>query len=91
MAGLLISRVDPVYPPEAKARRISGSVVLRATVGTSGAIEDLAIISGPPALTAAAVDAVRQWIYKPFQLNGSPVEVLTTVVVNFNPDAGAPR
>jgi protein TonB len=74
----------PAYPPIARAARISGTVVLQATISKSGSIENLRVISGPPMLTQSAMEAVRTWRYKPYQLNGEPVEVETTVNVVFN-------
>jgi protein TonB len=67
----------------AKQARIQGSVVLRATIGKQGTIENLQVLSGHPMLAQAAVEAVRQWRYRPYYLNGEPVEVDTQVVVNF--------
>lgn len=84
MAGQLVSKVQPVYPPEAKEKGIGGTVVLHAIIGKDGTIQDLAVISGPPVLVASAMDAVKQWIYKPYLLNGDPTEVETTITVNFN-------
>ena len=80
----LISAVPPVYPPIAKAARVSGTVVLMALISKTGDIENLRIVSGPPMLQSAALDAVRQWRYRPYLLNGEPVEVATTVNVVFN-------
>jgi periplasmic protein TonB len=86
--GLLVNKVQPQYPPIARAARISGSVQLQATISKSGAIENLKVISGHPMLIQAALDAVRQWRYKPYLLNGEPVEVETQVTVNFNMTGG---
>jgi TonB family protein len=84
MAGNLLTRVVPVYPPEAKADGISGTVVLHAIIGTDGTIQNLTVISGTPVLATAAVDAVQQWTYKPYLLNGNPVAVDTLININFN-------
>ncbi|HVG26273.1 MAG TPA: M56 family metallopeptidase [Acidobacteriaceae bacterium] len=84
MAGQILNRVNPVYPESAKAAGISGTVVLDATIGFDGTIQALQIVSGPDELAAAAVEAVRQWTYKPYVLNGQPVEVQTTITVNFS-------
>jgi len=81
--GLLIQKVQPTYPPLARQARIQGSVVLQAEISKNGTIENLRVISGHPMLTQAAIDAVRQWRYKPYFLNGEPVEVETQVTVNF--------
>ena len=84
MAGNLLVKTMPQYPAIAKAARIQGVVVLQATISSTGLIENIRIISGPPMLQQAAVDAVRSWRYKPYLLNGEPVEVETTVNVVFN-------
>ena len=80
----LISKVDPVYPPEARAAHVSGSVVMEAHIGKNGHVESLGVLSGPQPLQAAAVDAVKQWVYRPYSLNGQPVPVVTTITINFN-------
>ncbi len=79
----LIYQVAPVYPPIAKAAHISGTVVLHAIIGKDGTIQDLQYVSGPPLLMKSAMDAVRQWRYKPTVINGNPVEVDTTITVIF--------
>lgn len=81
--GLLVHQVRPVYPPLARAARIQGSVVLQAVIGKDGAIQNLRLVSGHPMLAPAAIDAVKQWKYKPYFLNGEPVEVDTQITVNF--------
>ena len=80
---MLIQKTMPVYPPIAKAARVQGTVVLQATISKQGTIQDLKVISGPAMLQEAALDAVRQWRYKPYLLNNEPVEVETTVNVIF--------
>ncbi|HTX75672.1 MAG TPA: energy transducer TonB [Terracidiphilus sp.] len=82
--GMLLDRVMPVYPPIARQAGIQGTVVLEATISTSGAIENLRVINGSPMLQQAAIDAVSRWRYRPYLLNGQPVEVETTVSVVFN-------
>ncbi len=82
-SGLLIKRVQPNYPPLARQARIQGTVVLHAVISKEGAIENLTLVSGHPMLAPAAIDAVKQWRYKPYLLNGEPVEVDTEVQVNF--------
>ena len=84
VAGLLISGPHPAYPPIAKAAHVSGTVVLHALISKTGTIEDLKVMSGPQMLTGSAIDAVKQWRYKPYILNGEPTEVETTITVNFN-------
>jgi protein TonB len=81
--GMLIQKTIPVYPPIAKAARVSGTVVLQAIISKQGTIENLRVISGPAMLQQAAQDAVRQWRYRPYLLNNAPVEVETTVNVVF--------
>src|SRR5580692_5551381 len=81
--GLLVRRVNPTYPPLARQARIQGSVVLQAQISKTGDIENLQLISGHPMLAPAAIEAVKQWKYKPYLLNGEPVEVETQVQVNF--------
>jgi protein TonB len=82
-AGLLVRKVNPNYPPLARQARIQGQVVLRAVISKDGSIENLTLVSGHPMLAPAAIDAVKQWKYKPYLLNGEPVEVDTEVLVNF--------
>ncbi len=81
--GLLIHRVQPVYPPEAKSAGIQGTVVLHARISKEGRIVDLKLVSGPKELAPAAIGAVQQWRYRPYLLLGEPVEVDTEVLVNF--------
>lgn len=84
MVGNLLEKTVPQYPAIAKAARIQGTVVLQATISQNGLIQNLRVISGPPMLQQAAIDAVRSWRYKPYLLNGEPVEVETTINVVFN-------
>jgi len=84
MAGNLLVKTLPQYPAIPKAAHIQGTVVLQATISKSGSIQNLRVISGPPLLHQAAMDAVRSWRYKPYLLNGEPVEVETTINVVFN-------
>ena len=81
--GNLTYRVQPVYPPLARQARIQGTVLLRAVVSKAGTIENLTAVSGHPMLIPAALNAVRQWRYRPYMLNGEPIEVETEVTVNF--------
>ena len=83
VSGLKIRDVKPTYPAIAKTARVQGNVVLQASISKEGAIEHLQVVSGPPLLIQAAVDAVKQWRYRPYILNGEPVEVETTVTVQF--------
>ncbi|HVI10487.1 MAG TPA: energy transducer TonB [Candidatus Binatia bacterium] len=83
VSGLKVRDVKPNYPPLARQARIQGTVVLHAVIGKDGAIQNLTLISGHPMLAPAAIEAVKQWRYKPYLLNGEPVEVDTEVQVNF--------
>jgi len=82
-AAKIVHQVMPVYPPLARQARISGTVRLEAVIAFNGVVQSLRVASGHPLLTQAAVDAVRQWVYRPTLLNGEPVEVLTQIEVNF--------
>lgn len=84
MEGNLLSAPRPIYPPSARASHVQGKVALRATISRGGSILTLHVISGPQPLRAAAVDAVRNWRYKPYTVNGRPVDVSTIVYVNFS-------
>jgi len=86
--GLLIKKVQPAYPPLARQARIQGTVLLQAEISKEGAIENLRLISGHPMLAPAAIEAVKQWRYKPYMLNGEPVAVETQVQVNFTLSGG---
>jgi TonB family protein len=79
----LISQPKPVYPPDAKAARIQGTVTLNVDIAADGKVKDVSVISGPPELVRSAVEAVSQWVYSTTLLNGEPVEVTTTVDVNY--------
>ena len=81
--GLLTYRIEPSYPAVAREARIHGGVVLTALIDKDGNIENLQVVSGHPMLAPAAINAVKQWRYKPYLLNGQPVEVETTITVNF--------
>ena len=83
MQGNLLSKVDPVYPAAAKEARIQGAVVLQAVIGEDGTVENLQVVSGPKELRGSSIDAVRQWVYKPYLLNGQATEVETTITVNY--------
>ncbi len=81
--GLLIQRTEPTYPTLARAARVQGDVILSAVIDTNGQITNLQLVSGHPMLVPAALAAVKQWRYKPYLLNGQPVEVETTITVIF--------
>ena len=83
-AANILSKVAPVYPPDAKKARVTGSVVLEAMIGKDGNVENLKVVSGPSMLQQSAMDAVRQWTYKPYLLNGDPVEIKTKITVVYS-------
>jgi protein TonB len=82
--GLLVQRTAPVYPPIARTARVSGTVVIQATISKTGMIENSRVVSGPTMLRQSALDAVKTWRFRPYLLDGEPVEVETTVNVVFN-------
>ena len=84
--GDLVYNVLPAYPPLARSARVQGTVVLQAIISRQGAIENLRMLSGHPMLVRSAIDAVRQWRYRPYILNGEPVEVETQITVTFSLD-----
>jgi protein TonB len=81
--GDLVHKVLPVYPPLARSARIQGQVVLQAVISKQGIIDNLRVVTGHPMLVPAAIEAVRQWRYRPYVLNNEPVEVETQITVNF--------
>jgi protein TonB len=81
--GLLAKRVQPIYPQQAMQMRVQGSVLLDAKIGKDGSIVSVKRVSGDGMLARAATDAVKQWKYKPYYLNGEPVEIDTEITVNF--------
>ena len=80
----LISKVNPVYPALARAARVQDYVMFQATISKEGSVVDLKILHGHPLLNEAATDAVKQWRYRPQLMNGQPIEVVTTITVNFS-------
>ena len=82
--GDVVRKILPVYPPLARSARIQGQVVLQAVISKQGVIENLKLMSGHPMLVPAAIEAVRQWRYRPYVLNNEPVEVETQITVNFS-------
>jgi periplasmic protein TonB len=83
MHAMIVSKVQPSYPKEARKKKIQGPVLMQAVIGTNGDIIDIRLISGHPLLAPAAMEAIKQWKYRPYVLNGTPVEVETTIVFNF--------
>jgi protein TonB len=81
--GRILSKVQPEYPTLARSARIQGEVVLSAIISKTGEIQNLVLVSGHPVLVPAAIKAVQQWRYRPYLLNGEPVEVETTITVHF--------
>jgi len=82
-AAKILRQVKPIYPPLARQARISGDVRLEAVISREGTVESLQVLSGHQLLIPAAIEAVRQWLYRPTLLNGDPVEVLTQIEVHF--------
>jgi protein TonB len=82
--GLLVRQVAPQYPQAARQAHISGTVVLQVVIGKDGSVQNLHALSGPPLLIPSAMEAVKQWRYKPYQLNGEPVEANTQINVKFS-------
>ena len=83
MDSRVVQRVPPAYPPTARTARVQGTVQVSLTIGPDGRVQDVQPLSGPGLLTQAAIQAVAQWVYQPFLLNGQPVSVQTTANVNF--------
>ncbi len=81
--GMLLHKIEPPYPKLALAARITGVVLLKAIISRDGEIKELQVVSGHPILVPAAIDAVKQWRYRPYLLNGEPVEVETNISVTF--------
>ena len=81
--SLLRTRVDAIYPNMARLAHIEGNVILQATIDNTGTVQNMRVVSGHPMLVQAALDAVRQWKYQPYSLNGQPVEAETTITVHF--------
>jgi TonB family protein len=81
--GMLLTRVKPIYPPQAVQMHKQGMVLLSANISKNGSISDTKLIKGDPILGQAALTAVKQWKYKPYTLNGQPIAVQTQIAVNF--------
>jgi protein TonB len=82
-AAMILQKTLPIYPPIAKAAGVQGTVILAATISKAGTIENLRVMGGPVMLQRAALDAVETWRYKPYLLDGQPVEVETSISVIF--------
>jgi periplasmic protein TonB len=83
MRSFLVKKVNPSYPPEAQKQHVEGTVVVRINIDKNGHVTNVEPVSGHPLLMPAAIDAVKQWKYKPYLLNQTPVEVETTVLLKF--------
>jgi protein TonB len=81
--GLLMQKTAPTYPPIAKTARVQGTVVIQANISKTGSIENPRVVSGPVMLRQSALDAVKTWRFRPYMLSGEPVDVETTINVNF--------
>lgn len=81
--GMIISKIEPPYPKLALSARVTGVVLLKAIISKEGTITELQVVSGHPILVPAAIEAVKQWRYRPYLLNGVPVEVETNIAVTF--------
>jgi len=85
MEQLVIDRVDPIYPEEARTAGITGVVVVEAVIGADGSVRQVRPVSGPPLLAPAAADAVKWWRFQPYQVNGKATEIETTVSLDLRP------
>ena len=83
--GQLIHQVAPIYPAQAKLAQINGTVVVQAVVGKDGSVTKVKALRGPPILIQSALEAVRQWRYKPFAVNGEPAEADVEISLKFAP------
>jgi len=81
--ALLVKKVQPVYPAEAREKHVEGRVVMKAEISEGGDVEELSLVSGDPLLAPVALEAVKQWKYKPYYLSGQPAKVETQVTVSF--------
>jgi TonB family protein len=85
VSGMMLKHIDPIYPKEAKKKHISGIVMIIALISKQGTITSLDVVASPdPLLTQSAKDAVQQWTYQPYLLDGVPVEIETTINVNYS-------
>jgi len=83
LEGMLLTPIHPIYPAIAKAAGVQGTVVVEAIISRAGTVESVRVVSGPPMLQRAAVEAIRVARYRPYRLNGQPTDVQTTFTVNF--------
>ena len=83
MQKLLVHRVDPIYPADARQQNLQGIIALDIVVGPDGSVASTRALNGPDVLARAAMDALRWWKFQPYRVNGEPVTVETTVAVEF--------
>jgi protein TonB len=81
--GILVHRVSPTYPTQALTARLQGKVILEATVAEDGTLRNLKVVQGHPVLAKSALQAVERWRYSPYQLDGHPVKIQTSITVDF--------
>ena len=84
MRTLLIKKVQPKYPEEARKKHVEGTVVMKTIISRDGDVQELTVVSGDPLLVPAALEAAKQWKYKPYLLNGEPVEIATQIMMIFH-------
>ena len=84
MRTLLIKKVRPKYPREARKKHVEGAVVIKTIIGHEGDVQELTVASGDPLLAPAALEAAKQWKYKPYLLHGQPVEIETQIIMIFH-------
>jgi periplasmic protein TonB len=84
MAHLIVEQVAPAYPPEARKKHVGGPVVIQIVIGRTGDVSETRVVSGDPLLVPSALEAVKQWRFKPYLLQGQPVEVESQVTMNYN-------
>jgi protein TonB len=82
--ALVVNSVDPIYPPEARAHKLQGLVVLQAVIGRDGNVQDLKLVRGYFVLAKAAIAAVKQWRFRPYTQNGRALETQTVITISFN-------
>src|ERR1035441_10317930 len=88
--GQLVHRVPPAYPAQARVLRLEGTVILAAMVMEDGRVRDVKVVEGSPVFAQSAVDAVKHWRYKPYELDGKPVKIETRITINFKFPSDAP-
>ena len=84
MRTLLIKKVQPKYPEEARKKHVEGTVLMKTIISHEGDVQELTVVSGDPLLVPAALEAAKQWKYRPYLLHGQPVEIETQIMMNFH-------